>query len=329
MFSSASLPVKWQNPDRGKMGSPLFIGSGMGAAADDARAHPDILTEELMITFCSLFTSSSGNCTYLSYRGGGILIDAGVSAKRICQALQEIGGDIRQIEAVFVTHEHADHVKGIPVLCSKYQIPVFANAATLKAIAGIGRLDEELIHPMAVGATCRAGEFAVTSFATPHDSVHSVGYNIVAGDRKISVVTDLGYFAPEVAAAVRDADFLMIESNHDEDMLRHGRYPAYLKARILSDTGHLSNGNCAHAVKSMAVNGTRAFVLAHMSKENNSPAAALTAVDMALSGWKPNWQGEVDVELPPGDSPGRVHIIPAHVPAKAAAPAQAVGTKSR
>lgn len=242
-----------------------------------------------MAKFCSLYSSSSGNCTYIGTSQGGILVDIGVSAKRTCEALCGIGVDPSSIGAIFITHEHADHINGVKVFAKKHGIKVYATAGTLAGMEEQNALDPrirtEVISPSGVEA---AGIF-VRPFATPHDSRESSGYSVVTPDgKRISVATDIGKITDTVMNAIHGSDLVLLESNHDVGMLQNGPYPFFLKQRILSDHGHLSNESCAKTAVRLVESGTTRLVLGHLSKENNIPSLAYetTRSAMTLSGAK-------------------------------------------
>ena len=236
-----------------------------------------------MSVFCSLYSSSSGNCTYIGTDAGGILIDIGVSAKRAEEALISIGVDPSSIAAVFVTHEHADHIGGVRVFAHRHGLKVYASRGTLDG------MDEAGVFKSAVDAyiipesgTEAAGIF-VHPFRTSHDSYESTGFTAVTPDgRKFAVATDMGTVSDETAQALIGSDLVLLESNHDVGMLQNGPYPYYLKQRILSDRGHLSNEACSRFACALAESGTKHIVLGHLSKENNFPALAYRTTKVAL-----------------------------------------------
>lgn len=236
-----------------------------------------------MARFCSLFSSSSGNCTYIGSSGGGVLIDAGVSAKQISLKLDCIDVRPEDINAIFVTHEHADHVSGLRAFASKYKVPVYATAGTVSALekSGIANGKFEISVIPENGLEC-AGQF-VKAFKTSHDSAESCGYTVTTSDdRKIAVATDTGVVTDTIKAAVDGCDLILAESNHDIGMLRNGSYPYMLKRRILSEVGHLSNVACGEFVTELIKNGTTRFILGHLSKENNMPELAFQTSKAAL-----------------------------------------------
>ena len=236
-----------------------------------------------MARFSSLFSSSSGNCSYIGSANGGILIDAGVSAKQINLKLDCIGVNPVDIGAIFVTHEHSDHVRGLRVFASKHKIPVYATQGTVDALISSGVANGSFeINPVDCEGIEVNGQFIVP-FSTSHDSAQSCGFVVsTTDDRKIAVATDTGYVTEETKAAVKGCDLILAESNHDIGMVRNGIYPYMLKRRILSDVGHLSNIDCSNFVTDLVKNGTTRIVLGHLSKENNIPELAFQTSKSAL-----------------------------------------------
>lgn len=236
-----------------------------------------------MARFCPLFSGSSGNCTYVGTAKEGVLVDAGVSAKRICEALSDRNIDVSGIKAVFVTHEHSDHIKGIAVLTKKLGIPIAASSETLTAVIKCANLPSGVrLIEMDKGALDTAG-IEAHRFATRHDCAGSSGYYfLLPHGQKISVCTDLGIVTDEVRQGITSSDIVLIESNHDLKMLKNGPYPPLLKMRIMSDDGHLSNGACAAELSKLLESGTTRFVLGHISQHNNLPELAYSASYDAL-----------------------------------------------
>lgn len=219
-------------------------------------------------------SSSSGNSTFIGTRGHGILVDAGCSFRALKLALELIDTDISQIEAVFITHEHIDHVKALEQLIKHTKIPIFATEGTAAELKHAGRIPTDLqIYDPRSGYESAA--FEVGCFKTSHDAVDSVGYKIKFGGELFGVCTDTGFITPEAEKALLGCRTVLIESNHDEGMLRRNpRYGADLKRRILSDYGHLSNNACAEFCGKLVCSGTRNLVLGHLSRENNTPETA-------------------------------------------------------
>ena len=237
----------------------------------------------------SLYSGSGGNCIYIRAAGTSILIDAGKSARSLCAGLCEIGADPDGISAIFVTHEHSDHVSALEVFTKKHALPVHLPLGCVERLTGRGssqHLQDRLIcHPPVYCE--QVGALTVTSFPTPHDSRCSVGYRITFQDgegvHSFGIATDIGYVTDEIREGLRGCEAVVLESNHDVDMLMKGPYPYDLKQRVRSRRGHLSNRDCADFAATLAANGTRAILLAHISKENNHPELALDETRNAVS----------------------------------------------
>ena len=239
-----------------------------------------------MAELCALYSGSTGNSYYIGSKTEGILVDIGRSARQTTNILKRCGIDPLAISGILITHEHTDHVNGLRVFAGKYRIPVFASEGTLTALESMGVLDGSF-PAYTIEGTLQLDEMQISAFRTPHDCAESLGYRIrTADDRVVTVATDLGYITPEIEESLLGADLAVIESNHDIGMLRTGPYPYSLKRRILSDCGHLSNTACAELLPILFENGTKHFVLAHLSRENNTPdIARQTAVcGMQMSG---------------------------------------------
>ncbi len=225
-----------------------------------------------MARLCPLFSGSSGNSYYIGSRSAGLLIDAGRSARQLDGMLKLCGIDPLAIQGILVTHEHVDHVSGLRVFARKYGLPVFSSAGTLQALEST--LEGVETHTAEDGL--QIAGMTVYPFATSHDCADPHGFRIRTEDGRIfALATDLGILSSSVKERLLGADFVVIESNHDREMLRSGSYPFHLKQRILSDRGHLSNDACAGFLPELAKSGTRRFLLAHLSRENNSPSLAL------------------------------------------------------
>ncbi|PRR76991.1 MBL fold metallo-hydrolase [Clostridium thermopalmarium] len=232
--------------------------------------------------FCPLYSGSSGNSIYVSSNYASILIDAGLTGKSIESALSSIKKDPNKIDGIFITHEHSDHIKGVGVLSRRYNIPIYANELTWKSMEkSIGKIKEEnkrVIDKSGVNIK----DMQICSYSIPHDAADPVGYTISCGKNKVSIATDLGYFSKEVEENVKNSDVILLESNHDVEMVKFGPYPYPLKRRILSDVGHLSNYDCGKAIVSMTKNSCRRIVLGHLSKINNYPELAYETVVSVL-----------------------------------------------
>ena len=237
------------------------------------------------IRIVSLYSGSTGNSFLIQAPDGSILIDAGKNAKQLSLALAEAGVCPEEIRAIFVTHEHNDHISALPVFLKKRNIPVHLPSGCVYKLNTDPALAEHLCaHPPIHTETL--GSMSVTSFPTPHDSRASVGYRIeihspsLQSPYRIGYATDIGYVSREVEEALMGCDAVILESNHDEEMLMCGAYPDYLKQRIFSRRGHLSNPDSAVFAARLCQNGTKSLMLAHLSQENNTPD---TALDECLS----------------------------------------------
>lgn len=236
-----------------------------------------------MIRFCTLFSSSSGNCTFISDGDTNILVDVGVSAARTVRALGEIGVSPEEIDAVLVTHEHSDHISGIRVLCTKYSIPVYANGRTMAFVKRSAPcLSDSLIKVSDSGSSFNLRSAKIHSFRTPHDSAESVGYVVEMDGKRFGITTDTGCVTDEMVEALTGCRAALIESNHDIEMLKCGAYPYVLKRRILSSAGHLSNNSGALLALHLAKNGTVGIGLGHLSDQNNTYEKAYCASEDLL-----------------------------------------------
>lgn len=240
-----------------------------------------------MARVATLFSSSKGNATYIGSANCGILIDAGASYRGIKTALDLCGIEIGAVKAVFVTHEHSDHIKGLKMLQKLHKLPIYASNGTMEYLIRNDLLDNEN-ELYTVNKPCAVANMEISSFRTPHDSAQSVGYTISTEDeRKIAFCTDLGEVTTEVANAISGCDLCVLEANYDEDMLSNNpMYPQYLKNRIRSGKGHLSNTASANEAKALIKNGTTRIVLGHLSQNNNRPEKAAHRVLSELSEFK-------------------------------------------
>ena len=194
-----------------------------------------------MLELCTLASGSSGNSLLVTDGRTHVLVDAGISCRRICTGLKELGVEPTELAGVLITHEHSDHISGLTTLTKQLRLPVYASPGTGRQLCYRIAFLEELLRPVAPGEGFSIGGLAIESFPTSHDAAESVGYALSAGGRKAAVVTDLGYVTGAVLRGIRGADLLVAEANHDVEWVQSGPYPYHLKARILGDRGHLSN----------------------------------------------------------------------------------------
>jgi phosphoribosyl 1,2-cyclic phosphodiesterase len=216
---------------------------------------------------------------FISSGNAKILIDAGLPGKNIEKALTDIGQNPSELDAIFVTHEHSDHVKGVGVLSRKYNVPVYANEPTWKAMEKIiGNIKEHNIKIMSEHHVA-IKDLDIISFEIPHDAASAQGYAVYHGKKKVSIATDLGHYSETVRRNIEDADVVLLESNHDVEMLKFGPYPYNLKRRVLSNVGHLSNEDCGKAIADL-IDGSRRkrVILGHLSETNNYPELAYQTV---------------------------------------------------
>lgn len=239
-----------------------------------------------MAKFYPLFSSSSGNAHYIGGRNAGILVDAGVSCKRILGALETNGLNPGCIQGIFITHTHSDHIKGLRVLSGKLRCPVYGTETTLSVLQEGGHIPPGIdCCPVENGSLC--GDCEVTAFSTSHDAPGSCGYRIRTPDEKLcAVCTDLGVMTDEVRRGILGCDMVLLESNYDPGMLRNGPYPPDLKRRIASEHGHLSNPDAARTAAELVAEGTTRILLGHLSPHNNTPELAAEAALRGLAGFR-------------------------------------------
>jgi phosphoribosyl 1,2-cyclic phosphodiesterase len=222
------------------------------------------------LRFTILSSGSTGNATVVTNGDCTLLVDAGLSAKRLEQLMRERNVNGSDIEAIFVTHEHSDHIKGLGVLSRKYNLPIYANRKTWEELDRlIGDVDVERRRIFETGERLRFGTMTVESYGISHDAAEPVGYCFYDGGEKLGLATDLGYMSAKVKEKLMDSDVLVLETNHDVEMLRMGRYPWSVKRRILGDTGHLSNESAGEALCDILDGKTRRVYLAHLSRDHN------------------------------------------------------------
>jgi phosphoribosyl 1,2-cyclic phosphodiesterase len=232
--------------------------------------------------FSVLASGSEGNACYIEAAGSGILIDAGLSAREITRRLQMIGADPGSLRALVVTHEHTDHIRGAGPLARRLNIPVVISTRTWRGSTGVlGNIKKMIsFHP---GQSVTVEEFVIETFTKSHDATDPVGLKICLNGLRLGLITDIGRSTRLVEHRLRDCQGLIIEFNHDEDMLEKGPYPLSLKRRIKGPEGHLSNNQAGKLLKILAHEGLRHVVLAHLSRKNNSPELAYGEAEAALS----------------------------------------------
>lgn len=242
-----------------------------------------------MLNFISFGSGSSGNCYYLYTDTDSILIDTGIGIRTLKKYFHDYGLKLSDVKYIMVTHDHADHVKSVGKISSEYDIPVYA---TDKVHEGITRnycvrkkIPSGNIRIMHKGDTLNLGSFRVTSFGVPHDSNDNVGYKVECENIIFCLMTDVGHVTEEMAGYIKESNYLVIEANHDEEMLLTGTYPEYLKKRVSGPIGHLCNKDCAVAIAENATPDLRHVWLCHLSQENNHPELARKTIEMILGSY--------------------------------------------
>lgn len=231
--------------------------------------------------FCSLSSGSSGNCMYVGNDKNKILIDVGLSKKQIMTSLGFINVKLKSIDGVLITHEHLDHCKGLSALSKDYNLPVYLNRGTYEAILNKGYNIKNMV--IIENDEFCIGDLDIKTFRVPHDAVDPVGYTIMNKNRKISIVTDVGYISNEIFDNIKNSNVILIESNYNEYMVKMSSYPQFLKDRILGEYGHLSNEECGNIVVELIKNFPKRIILGHLSKTNNFPELAYKTVEKIVS----------------------------------------------
>ncbi|SFP92378.1 Phosphoribosyl 1,2-cyclic phosphodiesterase [Butyrivibrio proteoclasticus] len=235
--------------------------------------------------FTSIASGSSGNCTYIGSDNTHILIDAGVSKKRIEEGLKSLDLTLSDISAIFVTHEHTDHIAALHTILKKFDIPIYATGGTIQGIKASDKkaemINSRFVQVM-VDKEVLVGDMKINPMTISHDANEPCGYTVVVGDKKVGVATDLGCYDDYIVKRLSDCDSLLLEANHDIRMLQTGPYPYVLKARILGDKGHLCNEKSGELLGRLINNKLQGVFLGHLSKENNLPELAYEAVRVEL-----------------------------------------------
>ncbi|MCD7726576.1 MAG: MBL fold metallo-hydrolase [Clostridiales bacterium] len=235
---------------------------------------------------CSIASGSSGNCVYVGSEATHLLIDAGISGKRTEAGLKELGLKMNEIDGIFITHEHADHISGLGVLARKYGIPIYATKGTIEAIrqsSQVGEIEEALFRTIRPDEKCIVKDLSLYPVHTSHDAAEPVAYRISHGSRRVGILTDLGCYTDYTVECFRNLDVLYLEANHDVHMLQVGPYPYYLKQRILGERGHLSNEAAGKLLSRLLHDKMQTIVLGHLSKENNLPELAYESVRVEVT----------------------------------------------
>lgn len=237
----------------------------------------------MAVRFSVLASGSTGNAFYIESGQDKLLVDAGLSGKQMDRLFQEAGADPAQLTGILVTHEHSDHIKGLGIIARKYNLPIYANTKTWHAMEKqLGKLTTDQKFHFEPNTIQTFGSIDVESFSVSHDAVDPMFFTFQAEQKKIALVTDLGYVSERIKKTVEDADAYVFEANHDISMLQMGHYPWSVKRRILGDSGHVSNEDCGLALSDIISNKTRRVYLAHLSKDNNMKELARMSVSQVL-----------------------------------------------
>ena len=234
---------------------------------------------------CSIASGSSGNCTYVGSNNTHILIDVGISGKRIEEGLNKLDLSAKDLDGILITHEHSDHIAAVGVLARKYALPMYATKGTIKGIMqqkGLGAVDTALFKEIKADEDFKIDDLTIKAVDVSHDALEPVAYRITNGTGSVGVCTDLGTYNDRIIECFSGVDALILEANHDVNMLQVGRYPYVLKQRILSDKGHLSNENCGRLLCRLLHDDMKSIMLGHLSAENNLAELAYEAVRLEI-----------------------------------------------
>lgn len=240
------------------------------------------MDQGVIMKFCSLFSGSSGNALYVESERSRVLVDAGLAGRTVTDALAQIGVDVRTLDGILISHEHIDHVRGAGILARRYGVPVYANERTLAAMPCGINIPEVLTRIFETEREFYIGDMEINTINTPHDAAESVCFSFTSNHSRVVTMTDAGYVTEPMLYLAKEAGLMLLEANHDVDMLKAGPYPYPLKRRILGDNGHLSNDAAGAALVKLYKSGLRRAVLGHLSKENNLPSLALKTVESAF-----------------------------------------------
>ena len=238
-----------------------------------------------MFNFCSLYSGSSGNSLFIETKNTKLLVDAGVSSKKIETALNDINVDPKSLDGILITHEHTDHVQGLGTLSKKFDLPVFVNQETLNAMPKQrDKISDKNIKTFKVSDKFEIGDLKIKPFSIPHDAANPCGFNIWKDNKKISIATDIGHMTNPILKSLEESLFIMLEANYDPEILRCSSYPFTLKSRIAGPIGHLPNEMAGKTISHLLKSGLKNAMLGHLSKESNFPELAYqTVVDELIS----------------------------------------------
>lgn len=262
-----------------------------------------------MLNFCSLYSGSTGNCLLVSSEDTNILIDAGVSQKKVIESLESLNININNINAILVTHEHVDHIMSVGGLSKKYDIPVYSNVETFSAMGTQSeKISDDNKKTFEIDSPFSIGSLNIEAFSIPHDAINPCGFNITKDNKKISIATDIGHMNNSLLDKLKNSSFIMLESNYDPEILKVCRYPYKLKQRISGLNGHLSNSSAGKTISALIPTGLNKVMLGHLSKENNFPELAYSTVleEIKNSGFSKN---NVHIEVASRNNPSNLMKI--------------------
>lgn len=238
----------------------------------------------MTLQYSVLASGSTGNALYVATEKQKILVDAGLSGKKVCELLEKVGTNPAELDAILVTHEHSDHIKGVGILARKYRLPIYANAKTWKAMEDqLGAIPSEQKFHFECEQVKAFADLEIESFGVSHDAAEPMFYVFHHEGKKLVHATDMGYVSERIKGTIKHADVFIFESNHDMNMLRMGKYPWNIKRRILSDVGHVSNEDAAYALADVIGDRTSRIYLAHLSLDNNMKDLARMTVEQILT----------------------------------------------
>lgn len=263
--------------------------------------------------FCSIASGSTGNCIYIGSDQTGILVDAGISGKKVEEGLHTIDRTGKDLKGILITHEHSDHIKGIGVLARKHHMPIYGTPGTLRAIREtgcLGKVDADLFREIHADESFQIDDLEILPFRISHDAAEPVAYRVCSENRQVAVCTDLGFYDDYIIEHLKGLNAVLLESNHDINMLQVGSYPYYLKQRILGNRGHLSNENAGRLLSEILHDDMRAVMLGHLSKENNYEALAFETVCAEITmGQSPYKASDFPIMVAKRDMPSQaVHL---------------------
>ena len=238
-----------------------------------------------MFNFCSLYSGSSGNCLFIETENTKLLIDAGVSLKKIEEGLDKVNVEPSSLNGILVTHEHSDHIKSLGSLSKKFDIPVFANQKTFDAMPKqVEKISDKNIHKFNVNEKFCINDIEINPFSIYHDAADPCGFNFFSQNKKISIATDIGHMDKAILEKLENSVFLLLEANYDPEVLKYTKYPFVLKQRIAGPNGHLPNEMAGKVINYLSNSGLKTAMLGHLSKESNFPALAYqTVIDELIS----------------------------------------------